>query len=101
MDDMQNQINGAIDETLENLENKNPSNNQGTESGGNPSDDQNPPVIFDDDELKSDAVIDGNTPYLDIYEEYYNEIMDYLAGNDIPDEIREIVEAYLNAIKFK
>ena len=40
-----------------------------------------------------------NELFTELYEEYYNEIMEYLAGNEIPDEIREIIETYFEMIK--
>lgn len=44
-------------------------------------------------------IIDGNTYYRDVYEAYYEEVMEILAaGGDIPEELRDFIEAYFDAI---
>lgn len=60
----------------------------------------NPPPTFDDGDIESDTVLDGKTQYLTVFDEYYAEIVDYLSNNeDIPDDVREIIEKYLEMIK--
>ena len=50
--------------------------------------------------VETNQVIDGETYYRDIYEEYYNKAMEYIEkGEAIPDEIRSIIEAYYNIIQ--
>ena len=45
-------------------------------------------------------VIDGETYYRDVFEEYYNMAMEYInKGEAIPEEIRSIIEAYYNIIQ--
>jgi hypothetical protein len=45
-------------------------------------------------------VIDGDTYYRDIYEYYYEDLLKALEDReDIPDDVREIIEAYFNIIK--
>lgn len=45
-------------------------------------------------------VIDGETYYRDVYEEYYNRAKEYLEnGEKIPDELSAVIEAYFNIIK--
>ena len=99
MDEVQEEINGVIDETLENLENQQSQGNQGNEGGGNPDEGTQPPTIFDDDNLESDMVIDGKTPYLDYLDEKLGDIMDSLTGDELPEDIRQMIEDYLNTIK--
>ena len=104
--DAGDQMDSAMDDALEDLEdllekesqeNQEQEGNQGNE--GEP-DDEVPPPSFDDSELESDTVIDGDTPYLDVFEEYYEQILEYLANNeDIPDDLREAIEEYLEMIK--
>ena len=57
--------------------------------------------VFDTGNLDSETVIDGQTPYLDVFEEYYEEILEYLENNEVPDDLREVIEKYLEMIKNK
>lgn len=96
MEDAKNDLQEIIDQ------NKDPNEDQsGNQSGGENNSDNptTPPPTFDDSPIESEMVIDGKTPYLDVYDEYSEYIKAYLAGEDIPDEIRELVERYLEMIK--
>lgn len=45
-------------------------------------------------------VIDGDTYYRDVYKHYYEDLLRALEErDDIPDNVREIIEAYFNIIK--
>ncbi len=110
VDQTQKEIDDAMQDTLDKIEQMNPDNdnqNPGTDPGDDdnqnstdPDDPNNQPIFgSSDDPYESETVIDGQTPYLDVYEEYYNEIMDYLSGNEVPDDLREIIEKYLEMIK--
>ena len=44
-------------------------------------------------------VIDGNTYYRDVYQKYYEEALEILeAGGVVPEEMRELIEAYFGVI---
>ena len=45
-----------------------------------------------------DSVIDGKTPYNDVYEEFYKKAMELLTSGDLTDEQREIIENYLDLL---
>ena len=50
--------------------------------------------------VETNQVIDGETYYRDVYEEFYNKAMEYIEkGEAIPDNIRAIIEAYYNIIQ--
>ncbi len=50
--------------------------------------------------VEVNQVIDGKTYYRDIFEDYYAEMVERLEnGEEIPEEIREIIEAYFNIIQ--
>ena len=66
---------------------------------GEESDEDTPPSKVDDqDPLQSEKVIDGKTPYLEVLEEYKQQIIDYLNNNDLDDETRKMIETYLEMI---
>lgn len=44
-------------------------------------------------------VIDGNTYYRDVYEKYYEDALAILeSGGVVPEELRQIIEAYFGVI---
>ena len=45
-----------------------------------------------------DSVIDGKTPYNEVYEEFYKKAMELLTSGDLTDEQREIIENYLDLL---
>ena len=48
---------------------------------------------------ENNMVKDGDTYYRDIFEEYYNQAMEYLAsGEDIPEELRNLIQTYFDVI---
>jgi hypothetical protein len=49
--------------------------------------------------VESNQIIDGNTYYRDVYEQYYNEAMAILAEDgELPDYLKEFIEKYLGSI---
>lgn len=108
MDQTQEEINGAIDDALGEIQDMLPSDDpskepeDGTDPGtgdgeNDPEDPTAPP--FNNTPVESETVIDGETPYLDVFKEYYDEIMDYLASNDVPEDVREVIEKYMEMLK--
>ena len=48
---------------------------------------------------ENNMVLDGDTYYRDVFEEYYNQAMEYLAnGEDIPEELRLLIQTYFDVI---
>ncbi|AIO18051.1 hypothetical protein KQ51_00147 [Candidatus Izimaplasma bacterium HR1] len=45
------------------------------------------------------TVIDGETPYEVIYDPYYDEAMEWVIGEDISEEIRQMIKNYFNMLK--
>lgn len=90
----------AISKAQQDDENKDEQEQPST--GGNDgeeSDEDTPPTKVDDqDPLQSEKVIDGKTPYLEVLEEYKQQIIDYLNNNDLDDETRKMIETYLEMI---
>ena len=92
-------MNEALDDLKDKLEQdaNQDQDNQGGEQEGNEG--NTPPPIFDNEDIESETVIDGETPYLDVYDEYAELIKGWLESGDIPDEYKELVEKYLELIK--
>ena len=62
------------------------------QSGGNP-------VVGPNGNYEGEVVIDGETPYLNVLDEYAEIIRAYLSGEqDIPDELRLLIQNYLEMI---
>lgn len=114
-DETQDQIDDAIDDAIQDIEDAmqqqpgqekpeepepgdQPGNGEVEEPSENEPTDQ---PVFDTGNLDSETVIDGQTPYLDVFEEYYEEILEYLENNEVPDDLREVIEKYLEMIKNK
>lgn len=100
MEELQQDINNAIQEALDALEQQEEEQgNQDNQENQDQSDANKPPVIKDDP-LESEKIIDGNTPYLSVYDEYYAKILELLASDEtITDEQREFIEKYLEMLK--
>lgn len=45
-----------------------------------------------------DSVIDGKTPYMDVYDEYYQKALELLTSGTLTDEERQIIENYFNIL---
>ena len=114
-DETQDQIDDAIDDAIQDIEDamqqqpgqEKPEEPEPGDQPGNgevEEPDENEPTnqpVFDTGNLDSETVIDGQTPYLDVFEEYYEEILEYLENNEVPDDLREVIEKYLEMIKNK
>lgn len=51
-----------------------------------------------DGEIIYDSVIDGKTPYIDVYDEYYKKALELLASGNLTDEERQIIENYIGLL---
>ena len=48
---------------------------------------------------ENNMVLNGDTYYRDVFEEYYNQAMEYLAaGEELPEELRELIQTYFDVI---
>ena len=104
LEDLETDIDSAIQDALDQLEDQQQQDQQQDQGSDEAdSDDQeeaNRPPKISDDPLDSEPVIDGNTPYLSIFEEYYEKIMEAIANNEeITDEERAFIEMYLNMLR--
>lgn len=78
-----------------------PTDDNDNDGDGNESDDRpSPPNDNAGGKYENhDQILDGETYYRDLYEDYYQKMMEYLAsGEEIPSELREIIEAYFNIL---
>lgn len=98
MQDALDQLKDKLDQDSQDEKDEDSDSEDGDENGDS-DDESNPPPYTPDDPLQSEPIIDGNTPYLEVYDEYYDQIMEMLSSGDIPDEMREIVEKYLAMLK--
>ena len=72
------------------------------EGEGEEEKDQTPPPPVPDEPLDSEPIIDGETPYLTEYDNYVeiiNQILSSFEGEDIPEDLRKIIEEYLKMLK--
>ena len=103
LEELEQDIDSAIQDALDQLEQQeqqDSDDSQGQDSDAQSSDDANKPPHHSDDPLDSEPMIDGNTPYLNIYTEYYNRIMEAIASDEtITDEERQFIEKYLDMLK--
>ncbi len=53
--------------------------------------DENGDIVYD-------SVIDGKTPYMDVYEEYYKKVLELLTSGELTEEERIIIENYFNIL---
>jgi len=64
-----------------------------------PEDDDSGEEPNDPDTTSENMVIDGETPYEDVYDSYYEEAMDWLTSESLPEEMRQIIENYFDMLK--
>jgi hypothetical protein len=108
--DMQEAIDNAADqleelddsESEEELEGELPleeptDEEEGNGESGEPND-KLPPPPPEEGEASRDVVIDGITPYLPILEEELPGITEKLAEGNLPDDLKSLIEAYLELI---
>jgi uncharacterized protein Yka (UPF0111/DUF47 family) len=63
-----------------------------------PEDDQGGSDPGTPDNQLDNTVIDGETPYTDVYDQYYQDAMDFLAGETLSEEMRKIIENYFKML---
>ena len=74
-----------------------PGGGDGDQKTDNPS---APPPSGDEKYVEVNQVIDGQTYYRDIIDEYYQQALEYLKNDEnIPDHIRKIIERYYSTIQ--
>jgi hypothetical protein len=50
------------------------------------------------DTTSVNTVIDGETPYEDVYDSYYTDAMEWLTDEDLSEEMRQIIENYFDML---
>ena len=103
MDDAMDQIGQGNSGENESDKPQDPSDEEedGNEEGDqDKEDDENlgPAHPTDDGDIIYDSIIDGETPYMDVYEEYYQKAMELLASGTLSDEMRQIIENYFGIL---
>ena len=48
--------------------------------------------------IVTEAIIDGKTPYMDLYDEYYDRAVELLESGELTEEQRRIIENYFNIL---
>lgn len=77
-----------------------PPDQPGEQQGGEPGDDSNPVQQGGGKYEPSNQIIDGETYYRDVFEQYYDLVMELLSsGEEIPEDLRVLLEAYFNILK--
>ncbi len=101
MEEMADSIDQAIDQAIEEMKESQDEQSSDQQSSEPWEDaEANPQPNPKDDPIEGETVIDGETQYLDVWEEYYQAIMEMLAnGEEITDEMREFIEKYLAMLK--
>lgn len=105
IEDTDDAIQDSMNDAMENMgkednEGDEEGDNQGGEDEEKPGDDEGeennggPQHPTEDGEIIYDAIIDGETPYMDVYEEYYEKAMELLASGTLSDEMRQVIENY-------
>lgn len=68
------------------------------EDGEDESDETGPAHPTEDGEIVYDAVIDGETPYMDVYSDYYEWAIELLTSGTLSESERKIIENYFNIL---
>lgn len=102
-DDDQNQPQDGDDDNNDNNNNNdnNDKNDPGKDNkpGGTEPDPNDPQDGASGKYEDNNKIIDGNTPYRDVFDMSYEQAMQYLAeSDDIPPELRAMIEAYFGII---
>ena len=109
IEDTDDAIQDSMNDAMENMgkednEGDEEGDNQGGEDEEKPGDDESeennggPQHPTEDGEIIYDAIIDGKTPYMDVYEEYYEKAMELLASGTLSDEMRQVIENYFKIL---
>ncbi len=103
-EDAKEEISDAMQDALDQLEKEEAEEEDEIESEGeeDQEDQQEKPTVNPDKPFESEPIIDGNTPYLPEYEKYaeiINQILASYEGEEIPEDVRKIIEEYLEMLK--
>ena len=103
-EDAKEDISDAMQDALDKLEKEEAEEEDEIESEGeeDQEDQQEKPTVNPDKPFESEPIIDGNTPYLSEYEKYaeiINQILSSYEGEEIPEDVRKIIEEYLEMLK--
>ena len=104
-EDMKEEMEDAMQEAIDQLEKEEQETEDEIEQEGETDqegEEETSPPPVPDEPLDSEPIIDGNTPYLPEYEKYaeiINQILSSYEGEEIPDEVRKVIEEYLKMLK--
>ena len=109
-EDMQEEMQDAMQDALDQLEKDEQEEKDEIETDDSQTDgeqesdnkQETPPPPVPDEPLDSEPIIDGNTPYLPEYEKYaeiINQILASYEGEEIPEDVKKVIEEYLKMLK--
>lgn len=110
-DDLDDALQDAIQDALDRLDGKTPQDPEAPEEPEDPEEDPeggskpdeeegggDPPPPPAEGDVQYDSVIDGKTPYDDVYGEYYEKIKELLESGELTDEERQMIEDYFKLL---
>jgi hypothetical protein len=101
-EDMKEEIQDAMQDALDQLEQEKEEQEDEIESEGESEENESDTPSIPDNPLESEPIIDGNTPYLEEYDKYADIIKELLSsyeGQEIPEDVRKIIEEYLKLLQ--
>lgn len=98
LDEIGEELEGQLpDESLDDENEEEDDGDEGNDENGEESNALPPPP--EDGEIHEDYIIDGMTPYLSELEKVLPGITDLLAQGDISEELKQLIESYLELIR--
>lgn len=96
--DIQDTINDAMADLGQEVTPPNEDNEDEKDEEKDEAEANKPSHPSNDGEIIYDSVIDGKTPYIDVYDEYYKKALELLASGNLTDEERQIIENYIGLL---
>ena len=101
-EDMKEELEDVIEDALDQLEQEKEEQEDEIESDGETEENESDKPSVPDNPLDSEPIIDGKTPYLEEYDKYADIIKELLSsyeGQEIPEDVRKIIEDYLELLQ--
>ena len=104
VEDTKEEITDVMQDAIDQLEKEEQEEEDEIETEGEDEneDQQESPAPVPEEPLDSEPIIDGETPYLPEYDKYadiINQILSSYEGEEIPDDLKKIIEEYLKMLK--
>lgn len=105
-EDTDQALQDAMHEAMDKLGNSDPDKepeeedpNDKKPDDGEEEDENGPSRPGEDGKLIYDTVLDGKTPYIDVYDDYYEWAVEMLTSGNLSDSERQMIENYLKILK--